>query len=112
MLLGGFGFLSRLHGLSTDNLVEAEVVLADGRVVYASADEHPELWWGLRGGGSALGIVTRYKARAFPVPVVFAGNLIYRFHRATAPSLLRCVSCALYGDCAGAHARADTTATS
>lgn len=89
MLLGGFGFLGRLHGLSVDNLVEAEVVLADGRIVIASEKEHPDLWWALRGAGSAFGIVTRYKALAYPVPVVFAGNLIYRFHRATAPSLIR-----------------------
>lgn len=89
MLLGGFGFLGRLHGLSVDNLVEAEVVLADGRIVIASETEHPDLWWALRGAGPAFGIVTRYKALAYPVPVVFAGNLIYRFHRATAPSLIR-----------------------
>ncbi|KAG6334790.1 hypothetical protein ID866_4297 [Astraeus odoratus] len=89
MLLGGFGFLSRLHGLSVDNLVEAEVVLADGRIVISNEKEHPDLWWALRGAGSAFGIVTRYKARAYPVPVVFAGNLIYRFHRATAPSLIK-----------------------
>ncbi|KAI0000320.1 hypothetical protein BJV77DRAFT_382225 [Russula vinacea] len=89
MLLGGFGFLSRLHGLSIDNLVEAEAVLADGSVVIVNEKEHPDLWWGLRGAGPALCIVTRYKARAYPVPIVFAGNLIYRFHSATAPSLLR-----------------------
>ncbi|KAH9980662.1 hypothetical protein BJV74DRAFT_855752 [Russula compacta] len=89
MLLGGFGFLSRLHGLSVDSLVEAEVVLADGSIIIVNEKEHPDLWWGLRGSGPALCIATRYKARAYPVPVVFAGNLIYRFHRATAPSLLR-----------------------
>ncbi|KAG9312333.1 hypothetical protein JVU11DRAFT_7649 [Chiua virens] len=89
MLLGGFGFLGRLHGLSIDNLVEAEVVLADGSIVVASEKEHPDLWWALRGAGPAFGVVTRYKARAFPVPVVFAGSLIYRFHRATAPSLIK-----------------------
>ncbi|KAF7290117.1 FAD-binding PCMH-type domain-containing protein [Mycena chlorophos] len=89
MLLGGFGFLSRLHGLSSDNLVEVEMVLADGRIVIVNKDEHPDLWWGLRGAGPALGIVTRYKAKAFPIPVVFAGNLLYRFHRATAPSLIK-----------------------
>ncbi|KAF8557909.1 hypothetical protein OG21DRAFT_1434413 [Imleria badia] len=89
MLLGGFGFLGRLHGLSIDNLVEAEVVLADGRIVITSEREHPDLWWALRGAGPAFGVVTRYKARAFPVPVVFAGSLIYRFHRATAPSLIK-----------------------
>ncbi|KAG1824494.1 uncharacterized protein BJ212DRAFT_530909 [Suillus subaureus] len=89
MILGGFGFLGRLHGLSSDNLVEAEVVLADGQIVVVSHNEHPDLWWALRGGGPAFGIVTRYKARAYPVPVVFAGNLIYRFHSATAPSLIK-----------------------
>ena len=89
MLLGGFGFLSRLHGLSCDNLVEAEMVLADGRVVVVSENEHPDLWWALRGSGTALGVVTRYKAKAYPVPVVFAGNLIYRFNKATAPSLIK-----------------------
>jgi FAD/FMN-containing dehydrogenase len=96
MLLGGFGFLSRLHGLSIDSLVEAEVVLADGRIAIVNEKEHEgelppvqslvshacayeengDLWWGLRGSGSALCIATRYKARAYPVPVVFAGNLI------------------------------------
>ncbi|KAI8971020.1 hypothetical protein BD414DRAFT_561311 [Trametes punicea] len=89
MLLGGFGFISRLYGLSIDNLVEVEMVLADGRIVVVNAEEDPELWWAIRGAGPAFGVATRYKARAFPVPVVFAGNLIYRFHRATAPSLIK-----------------------
>ncbi|KAG6888392.1 hypothetical protein C0995_008632 [Termitomyces sp. Mi166 len=89
MILGGFGFLSRLRGLSIDNLVEVEMVLADGRIIIVSEEEHPDLWWAIRGAGPALGIATRYKAKAYPVPVVFAGNLIYRFHRATAPSLIK-----------------------
>ncbi|KAJ6631384.1 hypothetical protein B0H10DRAFT_1772978 [Mycena sp. CBHHK59/15] len=89
MLLSGFGFLSRLHGLSIDSLVEVEMVLADGRIVICNENENPDLWWALRGAGPALGVATRYKAKAFPVPVVFAGNLLYRFHRATAPSLIR-----------------------
>ncbi|KAG8688945.1 hypothetical protein FRC11_004457 [Ceratobasidium sp. 423] len=179
MLLGGFGFMSRLRGLSMDCLVEAEVVLADGRIVWVSAagvkdqdgndvefdeeeldadakefiedekerakrlkaksreqdsdftapeeskDEQPEqpepntsaqpeeevksrrgLWWALRGAGSAFGIVVRYKAKAFPVPIVFAGNLIYNFNKATAPSLIMhfrdCIKAApreLYANC-------------
>ncbi|KAF9486078.1 hypothetical protein BDN70DRAFT_870593 [Pholiota conissans] len=89
MLLGGFGFLSRLHGLSIDNLVEVEMVLADGRIIIVNENDYPDLWWGLRGAGSCLGIATRYKAKAFPVPVVFAGNLLYRFNKATAPSLIK-----------------------
>ncbi|KAF8911577.1 hypothetical protein CPB84DRAFT_1762274 [Gymnopilus junonius] len=89
MLLGGFGFLSRLHGLSIDNLVEVEMVLADGRIVFVSENEYPDLWWALRGAGPCLGIATRYKAKAYPVPVVFAGNLVYRFNKATAPSLIK-----------------------
>ncbi|CAE6456829.1 unnamed protein product [Rhizoctonia solani] len=178
MLLGGFGFLSRLRGLSMDCLVEAEVVLADGRIVWVSSsgvkdeagneveleedeeldetakefiqdekerakrvqekskeqdsdlpateskDERTEqpvnppepeeeevkckrgLWWALRGAGSAFGIVTRYKAKAFAVPIVFAGNLIYNFNKATAASLIMhfrdCIKAApreLYANC-------------
>ncbi|KAF7362444.1 FAD-binding PCMH-type domain-containing protein [Mycena venus] len=72
MLLGGFGFLSRLHGLSIDSLVEVEMVTADGQILTVNENEHPDLWWALRGAGPALGVVTRYKAKAFPVPVVFA----------------------------------------
>jgi FAD/FMN-containing dehydrogenase len=89
MLLGGFGFLGRLYGLSIDNLVEVEMVLADGRIVVVSEKEHPDLWWALRGAGPAFGIATRYKAKAYPIPVVFAGNLIYRFNKATAASLIK-----------------------
>ncbi|KAI0061867.1 hypothetical protein BV25DRAFT_1947112 [Artomyces pyxidatus] len=81
MLLGGFGFLSRMHGLSIDNLVEVEMVLADGRIVIINEREYPDLRWAVRSGGAALGIATRYKA--------FAGNVIYRFHRATAASLMK-----------------------
>ncbi|KAI0819202.1 hypothetical protein BC628DRAFT_1085902 [Trametes gibbosa] len=89
MLLAGFGFVSRMYGLSIDNVVEVEMVLADGRIVVVNAAEDPDLWWAIRGAGPAFGIATRYKARAFPIPVVFAGNLVYRFHRATAPSLIK-----------------------
>ncbi|KAF9262681.1 hypothetical protein L218DRAFT_903717 [Marasmius fiardii PR-910] len=89
MLLGGFGFLSRLRGLCIDNVVEVEMVLADGRIVIVNRHEHSDLFWAIRGAGSAFGVVTRYKVKAFPVPVVFAGNLIYRFHKSTAPSLIR-----------------------
>ncbi|EED82635.1 predicted protein [Postia placenta Mad-698-R] len=89
LLLAGFGFISRMHGLSIDNLVEVEMVMADGRIVVVNQDDDPDLWWAVRGAGPAFGIATRYKVRAFPVPVVFAGNLVYRFHRATAPSLIK-----------------------
>ncbi|QRV98380.1 FAD-binding domain protein [Ceratobasidium sp. AG-Ba] len=182
MLLGGFGFLSRLHGLSMDCLVEAEVVLSDGRIVWVSKEgvrgedgelleeeddgegwvdgegdvlepeenqdgdksdpqevdgegatdkgkekekeaippsttpaqpdgkDEPKpkrgLWWALRGAGPAFGIVVRYKAKAFPVPVVFAGNLIYNFNKLTAASLIKhfrdCIKSApreLYANC-------------
>ncbi|KII95486.1 hypothetical protein PLICRDRAFT_217263 [Plicaturopsis crispa FD-325 SS-3] len=106
MLLGGFGFLSRLHGLSVDNLVEVEMVLADGKVVIVSEKENTDLWWAIRGAGTVFGVATRYKAKAFPVPIVFAGNIIYRFHRATAPSLIQhfrdCIKNApreLYANC-------------
>jgi FAD/FMN-containing dehydrogenase len=79
---GGLGWLGRKYGLSADNVVQFEVVTADGRLHHASAEENPDLFWGLRGGGGSLGIVTGMTIRLFPVDTVYAGNLVYPAHLA------------------------------
>jgi FAD/FMN-containing dehydrogenase len=75
---GGFGWLSRKHGLTIDNLLSADVVLSDGRLVRASAEENPDLFWGIRGGGGNFGIVTRFEFQLHPVgPEVLAGLIVF-----------------------------------
>ena len=63
---GGLGWLMRKHGLTVDNLVEAEVITAAGEIVRTSADDHPDLFWALRGGGGNFGVVSSFRSRCTP----------------------------------------------
>ena len=95
---GGQGFLSRSFGLTIDSLLSADVVTAEGQLIRASSDEHPDLFWALRGGGGDFGIVTSFEFRLHPVgpevmtaqifhPAEAAGRVLrfYRDFMATAP---------------------------
>ncbi len=80
---GGVGNLTRKLGLSIDNLLSADVVLADGSFVHANADEHPDLFWALRGGGGNFGVVTAFTFRLSPVPPIVGGVTLWTLDRAT-----------------------------
>ena len=79
---GGLGHLTRPFGLAIDNLLEAEVVLASGEHVRASADEHPDLYWALRGGGGNFGVVTSFLFRVHEVPQVVGGPTFWAVEQA------------------------------
>src|SRR6185436_12384215 len=74
---GGLGHLTRKFGLAIDNLVSAEVVLANGVCVRASADENEDLFWALRGGGGNFGVVTSFEFQLHEVPGVIAGPTLW-----------------------------------
>ncbi len=80
---GGLGWLMGKHGLAADNLLSAEMVTADGRVLTASADENPDLFWGVRGGGGNFGVAASFEYRLHPVgPMVTGGLLLHPFEKA------------------------------
>src|SRR3974390_446103 len=79
---GGHGYLTRKYGLTIDNLLEADLVLADGRFVTASATQNEDLFWAIRGGGGNFGVVTSFLYRAHPVHTVFAGVTLWPLEQA------------------------------
>jgi FAD/FMN-containing dehydrogenase len=75
---GGVGWLMRKHGLTVDNLLAADIVTAEGKLLRASADEHPDLFWALRGGGGNFGVVTAFEFRLHSLgPTILAGPILW-----------------------------------
>jgi FAD/FMN-containing dehydrogenase len=79
---GGLGHLTRACGLSIDNLLEVDVVLADGTFVTANADQHPDLYWAVRGGGGNFGVITSFVFELHPISTVVGGPMLWPMHKA------------------------------
>jgi FAD/FMN-containing dehydrogenase len=84
---GGIGYLSRTYGLTIDNLLGVDMVLADGSFVTASAQEHPDLFWAVRGGGGNFGVVTSFLFQLHPISTVYGGPMLWPLEQA--PSLMK-----------------------
>src|SRR5262249_47276568 len=80
---GGLGWLAGKYGLACDNLLAVDMVTADGAFLKVSATEHPELFWGVRGGGGNFGVVTSLEYQLHPVGPVLSGRILYPATKAT-----------------------------
>jgi len=78
---GGHGYLTRKYGLTIDNLLSADVVLADGSLVHAGENENDDLFWALRGGGGNFGVVTSFEYRLHPVSTIIGGPMFWPIHQ-------------------------------
>lgn len=78
---GGYGWLARKYGPACDNLIAAKVVTADGQVLEVSAEQHAELFWGLRGAGANFGVVTAFEYQLHPLGPVLGGMVLHPLHR-------------------------------
>ena len=80
---GGFGWLTRKYGMTVDNLVSVDLIMADGKKLHASENENTDLFWAIRGGGGNFGVVTQFEFRLFPVgPEIVAGLIVFPFDQA------------------------------
>jgi hypothetical protein len=84
---GGLGYLTRKYGLTIDNLLSVDIVLADGRPITASKDENADLFWAVRGGGGNFGVVTSFEFKLSPVSIVYGGPIFWPMEQA--PTVLK-----------------------